>query len=316
MADYKNRAGGRREYGAAPSRRTERRGAPAGFREERRGARRGPAVQGDARRPQTPQHRPAPARQPEAEVEERSLPENLLMGRNPVREAIRAGRSIDKLLVADGEMEGSARELLRMAKEAGIIIQQVGRAHLDELCMGGRHQGFAAFVAVRDYVTLAEMLAAAREKGEDPFIVVLDGVEDPHNLGSIMRTAECCGAHGIVIPKRRAVGMTPIVAKASAGAVEYLPVARVTNLNTALEELKSAGVWITGADMSGQPYYQCDFKGSIALVVGGEGQGISQLLKKNCDFVASIPMQGKIESLNASVAAAVLMCEAARQRSL
>lgn len=239
---------------------------------------------------------------------------NLIIGRNPVMEAVKSGRQIEKLMMQkDGE--GSVRKIASMARERKIQIQYVDRIALDKLCPGRPHQGVAAFTAAHGYCELEDILNAAKEKGEDPFVIVLDGLEDPHNLGAIMRTADAAGAHGIVIPSRRAVGLTETVAKASAGAIEYVPVAKVGNIVQALERLKEEGLWIAACDMDGQCYYEAELAGPIAVVVGGEGQGVSRLVRENCDYVLSIPMKGEISSLNASNAAAILMYEVFRRRA-
>lgn len=239
---------------------------------------------------------------------------NVIIGRNPVMEAIKSGRQIEKILMQkDGE--GSIRKIASMARERKILIQYVDRAALDKLCPGRPHQGIAAFTAAHDYCELEDILEAAREKGEDPFVILLDGLEDPHNLGAIMRTADAAGAHGIVIPGRRAVGLTETVAKSSAGAIEYVPVAKVGNIVSAMEKLKEAGLWIAACDMGGQRCFDAELTGPVGIVVGGEGQGVSRLVREKCDFVLSIPMKGKISSLNASNAAAILMYEVYRRRA-
>ncbi len=240
------------------------------------------------------------------------MPENLLVGRNPIREAIKSGRSIEKILVARGELSGSAREIIAKAKEARVIVQEVDRSRLDEIYPN--HQGMLAFVSAAEYSSVEDILDYARQKGQDPFIILLDGITDPHNLGAIIRTAECCGAHGVIVPERRSVGLTPAAVKASAGAVEYMKVAKVTNLNRTLELLKQNGLWVTGADMQGEPYDKADFSGPVALVIGAEGEGISNLVLKNCDRTVSLPVLGEISSLNASVAAGVLMYAVVRAR--
>ena len=252
--------------------------------------------------------------QPKAPVREDELP-YILMGRNAVKEAIKSGRSIDRILV-QSDPDGSLREILALARDSQIQYREVERGKLDELCMPfghgnktGNHQGIVAQVPGVQYCEIADILALAKERGEKPFVVLLDGIEDPYNLGSILRSAECAGAHGVIIPKRRAAGVTAAACKASAGAVEYIKVAQVSNLSGAIDRLKDAGLWIAGADMSGKPMSGADFSGALGLVIGGEGKGISELVKKNCDYLVSIPMRGKIESLNASVAAAVLMYE-------
>ena len=236
-------------------------------------------------------------------------------GRNPVMEALKSGATINKIYVAKGENKGSIKEILALAKEKKIVISQVERAKLDSMFPKVNHQGVAASIAAADYVDWQDILANAREKGEDPFIIVLDELEDPHNLGAILRTADAAGAHGVIIPKRRAVPLTEGVAKASAGAVEYVPVARVSNLAQTLEALKKEGLWVAGAAMNGAEFYKQDLKGPLAVVIGSEGKGISRLVEEKCDFLVSIPMQGKINSLNASVAAGLLMYEVYRQRN-
>lgn len=242
----------------------------------------------------------------------RETPENLIVGRNAVREALRAGRDMEKLLVSRGEATGSLREILALAREKGVVVQEVDRRRLDE--MAENHQGVAALASMYAYSTLEEILALAREKGEPPFLVVLDGITDPHNLGAIVRTAECMGAHGVILPERRAVGLTPAAMKAAAGALEWIKVARVTNLTRALENLKAQNVWTYATDMDGEDYRRVNFSGGCALVIGAEGQGVSRLVRETCDQVVSIPMKGHIDSLNASVAAGVILAEIARQR--
>ncbi len=239
----------------------------------------------------------------------------IIEGRNAVMEAMKADRSIDRLFIIDAENQtGPIQKIIGEARKKGIVTKFESKEALDKICPGGRHQGVIAYVAAYDYVEIADILKKATDKGEAPFVVVLDSIEDPHNLGAILRTANIAGVHGVIIPKRRAVGLTATVAKTSAGAIEYTPVARVTNISQAIEELKTAGLWVACADMDGQEMYKVDLRGPLALVVGGEGQGVGKLVKENCDLVAKIPMKGDIESLNASVAAAVLMFEAVRQR--
>lgn len=235
-----------------------------------------------------------------------------IVGRNPVIEALKAGRNIDRILVAKGA-EGLGR-LYAMAKDAGVPVKEVSPVKIEEESAGANAQGVMAFAAAHRYAEVEEMLKLAEERGEPPFLILADGLEDPHNLGALIRTAECCGAHGVVIPKRRSVGLSYAVSKTSAGAVEYVPVARVTNLTDEIERLKKRGLWIFCADMGGEPLWRADMSGPIALVVGAEGEGVSRLVKERCDFVVSLPMRGKIGSLNASVAASVVMYEAARQR--
>lgn len=244
---------------------------------------------------------------------ENEAPENLLVGRNPIREALRAGRPLEKLLVMKGDLSGAARDIVRMAKDAGVVVQEVERVRLDQVYPN--HQGLLAYASSASYSTLDEIFACAGERGEAPFLILLDGITDPHNLGAIIRTAECAGAHGVIIPKRRSVGLTAVVGKASAGALEYLPVARVANLVSAIHELQKAGVWVFGTAADGNTaLYQADLKGPAAIVIGNEGDGMSRLVAEACDFKVSIPMRGRISSLNASNAAAILLYEAVRQR--
>lgn len=240
--------------------------------------------------------------------------ENKIEGRNAVLEALRAGKPIDKLYVLDGCPDGPVRTIIREAKKGDTIINYVKKERLDQLSETGHHQGVIAMAASYEYATVEDILEKAREKGEAPFIFVLDNIEDPHNLGAMIRTANLAGAHGVIIPKRRAVGLTPTVARTSAGAINYTPVAKVTNLKQTMEQLKKEGMWFVCADMDGTPYYQMDLKGPMGLVIGNEGEGVSRLIKETCDFVASIPMKGDIDSLNASVVAGVLAFEIARQR--
>ena len=237
-----------------------------------------------------------------------------IMGRNPVLEAVRSGRSIDKILIKKGKYEGSIVPIIKKAKEAGIVIQETDKAKLDAIAEGGSHQGVIAYVSAYEYSSVREILSEAVSKGEAPFVIICDKITDPHNLGAIIRTASCVGAHGVIIPKRNSVGLNSTVAKASAGAVEYMRVAKVTNIASAIDELKKEGLWITAADMDGEEMYNIDLRGAVGLVIGSEGEGVSRLVKEKCDFIASIPMTGCINSLNASVAAGVLMYEALRQR--
>ena len=240
--------------------------------------------------------------------------ENKIEGRNAVLEALRAGKPIDKLYVLDGCPDGPVRTIIREAKKGDTIINYVKKERLDQLSETGHHQGVIAMAASYEYATVEDILEKAKEKGEAPFIFLLDNIEDPHNLGAMIRTANLAGAHGVIIPKRRAVGLTSTVARTSAGAINYTPVAKVTNLKQTMEQLKKEGMWFVCADMDGTPYYQMDLKGPMGLVIGNEGEGVSRLIKETCDFVASIPMKGDIDSLNASVAAGVLAFEIARQR--
>ncbi len=246
--------------------------------------------------------------------EKAPLPENLVIGRNAVRELLQSGRAIEKIYTARGDRDGSITTLAHTAIERRIPVMEADRKKLDELAQGERHQGILAFASEKEYSTVEDMLRFAEDRGEDPFIVLCDGIEDPHNLGAIIRSAECTGVHGIVIPKRRAVGLTAVVGKASAGAIEYMPIAKVTNLSQTVEELKKQGFWIFAADMGGSPYYESDMKGKVALILGSEGFGIQRILKEKCDFTVSIPLYGRVNSMNVSAAAAVLMAEAARQR--
>lgn len=235
-------------------------------------------------------------------------------GRNAVMEAFRSGRPVDKLFVLDGCQDGPVRSITREARKGDTIINYVAKERLEQMSETGTHQGVIAIVAAYDYATIEEIMEKAREKGEPPFLVLLDNIEDPHNLGAIIRTANLAGAHGVIIPKRRAAGLTATVARTSAGALNYTPVAKVTNLSKTIEELKEQGMWFVCADMGGTNMYQLDMKGPIGLVIGNEGEGVAPLVKKKCDFVASIPMKGDIDSLNASVAMGVLAFEIARQR--
>ncbi len=235
-------------------------------------------------------------------------------GRNAVLEAFRSGKTIDKLFVLDGCQDGPVRSIVREAKKHDTILTYVAKERLDQLSETKKHQGVLAFAAAYEYAQVEDMLRAAEEKNEAPFLILLDNMEDPHNLGAVIRTANLAGAHGVIIPKRRAVGLTATVAKTSAGALNYTPVAKVTNLSQTIKELKEKGMWFVCADMDGTTMYELDLKGPIGLVIGSEGEGVSKLVKENCDFTASIPMAGEIDSLNASVAAGVLAYEIVRQR--
>lgn len=240
--------------------------------------------------------------------------ENNIEGRNAVLEALRSGKTIDKLYVLDGCQDGPVRTIVREAKKYDTIINFVSKERLDEISATGHHQGVIAQSAAYDYAEVDDILKKAEEKGEPPFIIILDEIEDPHNLGAIIRTANLAGAHGIIIPKRRAVGLTATVAKTSAGAINYTPVAKVTNLTTTIKELKEKGIWFVCADMDGEVMYKQNLTGPIGLVIGNEGEGVSRLVKEQCDFITSIPMKGDIDSLNASVACGVLAFEIVRQR--
>ena len=249
-----------------------------------------------------------------AAMDEQREQQGLIIGRNAVTEALRSGRAIDSLLVAKGERGGSIGRIIAQCRENGVVIKETDKRKLDKLCGGENHQGVAAWAAVHEYSDGEDILENARSRGEQPFIIICDEIEDPHNLGAIIRTADACGAHGIIIPKRRGVALTYAVGKVSAGAVEYVPVARVANLPSLIDELKEKGFWIYGADMDGTRWDEQDYSGAVALVVGSEGKGISRLVREKCDFIVSLPMKGKINSLNASVAAGILMYEIAKHR--
>ncbi len=252
---------------------------------------------------------------PKREREE--APENMLEGRNAVTEALSAGRTIDKLFVADGDTDRALGRICAMAKQAGAVVVPTDRRKLDYMSATGAHQGVIAMVAAHDYASIDDILKKAQDAGEPPLIVICDELSDPHNLGAIIRTAECAGAHGIIIPKRRSVGLTAVVGKASAGALEYMPVARVSNIAAAIDTLKKAGVWVYGTAAGGDTtLYRADLKSAAAIVIGNEGEGMSRLVSERCDFKVSIPMKGSISSLNASAAAAIMLYEAVRQRSL
>ncbi|MFZ5646268.1 MAG: 23S rRNA (guanosine(2251)-2'-O)-methyltransferase RlmB [Bacillota bacterium] len=245
---------------------------------------------------------------------EKDRPDNILAGRNPVREALRSGRPVDKVLFSQGEKSASLGEIINLAREKGVPVQAVDRARLDFLSGNVKHQGIMAYIAAREYADLEDILDGA---GESPFILLLDEINDPHNLGAILRTAEAAGVDGVVIPKRRSVSLTPVVARASAGAVEYVPVARVANMVQAIEMLKEKGLWVVGADAGSRDlYWNARLDGPLALVIGGEDKGLGRLVKENCDFTVRLPMAGRIGSLNASVAAALLTYEVVRQRTL
>lgn len=266
---------------------------------------------------QHPQNRDRFARQErQAAVEaEQEVNEGQLEGRNALTEALRSGRTIDKVFIAAGETDRGLQRLAAQAKEAGAVVVSVDRRKLDAMSQSHSHQGVIAYAAAREYASVDDILEAARQRDQQPLIVICDELSDPHNLGAILRSAECAGAHGVIIPKRRSVGLTAVVAKASAGAVEYMPVARVTNITATIEELKQKGVWVFGTAAEGAiPMYQADLKGPAAIVIGNEGEGMSRLVQKSCDVIVSIPMQGQISSLNASAAASILLYEAVRQR--
>ena len=249
------------------------------------------------------------------EYREEAVNEGQIEGRNALTEALRSGRTIDKVFVAAGETDRALQHLAAQAKEAGAVVVPVDRRKLDQMSTSHSHQGVIALVAAREYFTVEDILEEAASRGETPLIVICDELSDPHNLGAILRSAECAGAHGVIIPKRRSVGLTAVVAKASAGAVEYMKVARVTNISATIEELKQKGVWIFGTAAEGSiPMYQADLTGPAAIVIGSEGDGMSRLVREKCDVTVSIPMKGQISSLNASAAASILLYEAVRQR--
>lgn len=242
--------------------------------------------------------------------------EDKLEGRNSVLEALKSERSINKILVSKGEREGSIKQILALAKEKGIVFQEVDRSILDNMSSTHSHQGVIAYVSAKQYVDVDDILKVAEEKGEAPFIIILDEITDSYNLGSILRTADAVGAHGVIIPKRRAIGLTASVSKASAGAIEYMPVARVTNIAQTIEYLKKKNIWVIGTDSTGEKsFYKSDLKGSVAVVIGSEGEGIGKLIREKCDFVVNIPMKGQISSLNAAVAGAIVMYEVLKQRN-
>jgi len=238
----------------------------------------------------------------------------VIAGRNAVLEALKSGRALESINIVKGEHKGSILQIIGIAKDRGIPIKEVSPAKLEAISGGGFHQGVAALVSAHGYAELEDLFQLARERGEKPFFIICDELEDPHNLGAVIRTAEAAGAHGVIIPKRRSAGLTPAVYKASAGAAEYVPVVRAANLSRVIEQLKEQGVWIYTADMGGENWYELDYTGAIALVIGSEGKGVSRLIKEKSDYIVSMPMKGKVNSLNASVAAGVLMYEAARQR--
>lgn len=257
-----------------------------------------------------------PQRQEEfaAQGEEPVVNEGLIFGRNAVIEVLKSGRDIDKILIQKGQTEGSIKKIIGDAKAKGVVLVETEKAKLDELTANDKHQGVVAYVSAHKYSEIDEILNDAKSKGEDPFILILDNIQDPHNLGAIIRTAHTAGVHGIIIAKRRAVGLTATVAKASAGAIEYMKVAKVTNIAQTIEDLKQKGIWVACADMDGEIIYKDNLRGAIGIVIGSEGEGISPLVRSKCDFAVSIPMYGKVTSLNASVAASVLMYEVVRQR--
>ena len=240
--------------------------------------------------------------------------DNLVIGRNAVMELLKSGREIECISVAKGEREGSVTRIIALAREKGVVVKNVDRKKLDFMCAGANHQGVCASVPAHEYSSVEEILEYAKEKNEPPFIIICDEIEDSHNLGAIIRTAEACGVHGVIIPKRRNVGLNFVVSKTSCGALEYVKVARVGNLASTIEDLKKRNIWVYCADMDGQPWCKTDFSGGCALVVGSEGKGVGRLIKEKCDVTVSLPMRGQVNSLNASVAAGVIMYEIARQR--
>lgn len=260
-------------------------------------------------RPPRPVRAPRPYRQSAPEPAE-----NMLVGRNPIREALRAGAPVEKLIVADGDLSGAARDIIALAREKSVVVQKVDRSRLDQIYPA--HQGMIAYVAQAEYSTVAEIMDYARKSGEDPFLVILDGITDPHNMGAIIRSAECAGAHGVIIPERRSCGLTPVVAKAAAGSLAYMRVARVTNLNRTIDELKEQGVWFSAAALDGEDAFRADLTGPMAVVIGSEGDGISHLTLEKCDRRITLPMKGHIDSLNASVAAGILLYEVMRARRM
>ena len=241
--------------------------------------------------------------------------EDIIIGRNAVAEALRSGRAVDSILVARGDRSGTLGKIIGECRERDIVVKEADARKLDFLCGHSNHQGIVAFTAIHEYASIEDILALAESRGEKPFIIICDELEDPHNLGAVLRTAEATGAHGVIVPKRRSASLSYAVGKASAGALEYVPVARVSNITAAIGELKEKGLWIYGAETGGTNWCEQDYTGALALVIGSEGLGLGRLVKENCDFIVSLPMKGKINSLNASVAAGVLMFEAARQRA-
>ena len=270
----------------------------------------------DDRRPMRDMGRRRPVRDEERRFDgDEEANENQIEGRNALTEALRSGRTIDKVFIAAGETDRALQRLAADAKEAGAVVVPVDRRKLDFMSQSHSHQGVIALVAAREYCSIDDILAEAESRGQQPLIVICDELSDPHNLGAILRTAECAGAHGVIIPKRRSVGLTAVVAKASAGAVEYMKVAKVNNITAAIQELKQKGVWVFGTAAEGSiPMYKADLTGPTAIVIGNEGQGMSPLVRKNCDVTVHIPMKGRISSLNASAAASILLYEAVRQR--
>ncbi|MDP4146255.1 MAG: 23S rRNA (guanosine(2251)-2'-O)-methyltransferase RlmB [Bacillota bacterium] len=274
-----------------------------------------PSVKRDSKTQNTRRTRDERVINPKVQVEEIPVREDLIEGRNAVIEALRSDRTIEQILIAKGDTEGSINVVLGLAKDKGIVVKEVDRKKLDQMSETRSHQGVIAIVTPYKYCELEDIFSFAESKGEKPFVIILDEIEDPHNFGSIIRTAEVCGAHGIVIPKRRNVGVTPTVYKTSAGAIEYMKIAKVSNINAAIDSIKEKGAWVFGADMDGKEYcYNTDLTGGVALVIGSEGKGISKLTKEKCDVLVKIPMVGNITSLNASVAGGIIMYEILKQR--
>ena len=255
-----------------------------------------------------------PKKEENFEKPERQERDDLIIGRNAIREALKSGRPAECLMIQRGERKGSVSPIVAQCIEMKIPVKEVDGKKLDFMCGHSNHQGVNLIAAAKEYSTLEDIFANAEEKGEAPFIIICDGLEDPHNLGAVIRSAEAAGAHGVIIPSRRSTGLGYTVGKSSAGALEYMPVARVTNINSAIEEVKKRGLWVYAADMDGKPYYETDMSGAVAIIVGSEGRGVGRLVKENADVVVSIPMKGQINSLNASVAASILMFEVAKTR--
>lgn len=255
-----------------------------------------------------------PKKEEFSEKPERQERDDLIIGRNAIREALKSGRPAECLMIQRGERKGSVSPIVAKCIEMKIPVKEVDGKKLDFMCGHSNHQGVILIAAAKEYSTLEDIFANAEEKGEAPFIIICDGLEDPHNLGAVIRSAEAAGAHGVIIPSRRSTGLGYTVGKSSAGALEYMPVARVTNINSAIEEVKKRGLWVYAADMDGKPYYETDMSGAVAIIVGSEGRGVGRLVKENADVVVSIPMKGQINSLNASVAASILMFEVAKTR--
>lgn len=255
-----------------------------------------------------------PKKEENFEKPERQERDDLIIGRNAIREALKSGRPAECLMIQRGERKGSVSPIVAQCIEMKIPVKEVDGKKLDFMCGHSNHQGVILIAAAKEYSTLEDIFANAEEKGEAPFIIICDGLEDPHNLGAVIRSAEAAGAHGVIIPSRRSTGLGYTVGKSSAGALEYMPVARVTNINSAIEEVKKRGLWVYAADMDGKPYYETDMSGAVAIIVGSEGRGVGRLVKENADVVVSIPMKGQINSLNASVAASILMFEVAKTR--